>query len=90
MAALQAIPARGSTLTDPQRTTAVLAIRAEIEEILGHFHDELDEWAAGGADVVIRDARSKLVAAVQRVNALEQLGPPSDQALEQLRDAQDS
>ncbi len=88
MAALHAIPARGSTLTDPQRTTAVYAIRAEIEEILGYFHDELDEWMSGREhyEITLRDARSKLVAAVQRVNALEALGPPLSRAqLDELK-----
>jgi hypothetical protein len=90
VSALQAISPPGATLQDPQRTTAVWSIRLEIDEILEYFHTELDEWMSGRRhyEITIKDARAKLIGLVQRVNALEALGPPSERALLQLLEEQ--
>ena len=89
MSTVQPIRA-GGPLGARERTSAVWSIRHEIDEILEYFHDELDEWMSGREhhDVVLGDARAKLIGALQRVDALRALGPPSEAALRELLDEQ--
>ena len=72
MADAHATPA----ITDPQRTTAVYAIREQITELTDAFCDAVDEHR-------LHDARGHLIGISQQLDALVVLGPPS-RALHQL------
>jgi hypothetical protein len=68
------IPA--AALAEPERTAAVQAIRADAKDLLETIDAELDHWA-DGEPTAIRDGRDHVVALLQRLNALQALGPPS-------------
>jgi hypothetical protein len=82
-------PTAGGTLADPERTAAAWTITGEINELLETVAGDLDEFI-NGSEHAIRQARSRVVGLTQRIDALQALGPPSAEALEQMLAAQDA